>query len=79
MSTNNSNLPAEAPAKAGPPDPPTGGLSSGKEVGPAPRSFSEVGPAPASGHEVGFVVKAQDYLLYLEGLPSDKIDDIIVS
>lgn len=28
--------------------------------------------------EVGFVVKAQDYLIYLEGLPSVKIDDIII-
>lgn len=29
--------------------------------------------------EVGFVVKAQDYLIYLEGLPSVKIEDIIIS
>lgn len=29
--------------------------------------------------EVGFVVSAQDYLLYLEGLPSVRINDIIVS
>ncbi|OGG32435.1 hypothetical protein A3I51_02600 [Candidatus Gottesmanbacteria bacterium RIFCSPLOWO2_02_FULL_38_8] len=29
--------------------------------------------------EVGFVVKAQDYLFYLEGLPSVRIEDIIIS
>jgi F-type H+-transporting ATPase subunit alpha len=29
--------------------------------------------------EVGFVVRAQDYLLYLEGLPTAKINDVIVS
>lgn len=29
--------------------------------------------------EVGFVVSAQDYLLYIEGLPSAKVNDIIVS
>lgn len=34
---------------------------------------------PRSVREVGFVVKSQDYLLYLEGLPSVKIDDIIIS
>src|SRR3989344_3729067 len=46
------------------------------------KSSKEVGPSPAiptQSPEVGFVVKAQDYLLYLEGLPSVKIDDIIVS
>lgn len=29
--------------------------------------------------EVGFVVSAQDYLLYIEGLPSVRVNDIIVS
>src|SRR3989338_8433511 len=29
--------------------------------------------------EFGFVVKAQDYLLYLEGLPAVKINDIVNS
>ncbi|KKS95492.1 MAG: ATP synthase F1 subunit alpha, F-type H+-transporting ATPase subunit alpha [Candidatus Gottesmanbacteria bacterium GW2011_GWA2_43_14] len=29
--------------------------------------------------EVGFVVKAQDYLVYLEGLPAVKIEDIVIS
>lgn len=29
--------------------------------------------------EVAFVVKAQDYLLYLEGLPTAKIDDVIIT
>ena len=45
---------------------------SSKEVELAPQ-------IPIQSGEVGFIVKAQDYLLYLEGLPSVKIDDIIVS
>lgn len=30
-------------------------------------------------HEVGFVISAQDYLVYLEGLPSARINDIITT
>ena len=40
-----------------------------------PKNSSKMSPAV----EVGFVVKAQDYLFYLEGLPSVRIEDIIIS
>ncbi|OGG05547.1 hypothetical protein A3D05_06425 [Candidatus Gottesmanbacteria bacterium RIFCSPHIGHO2_02_FULL_40_24] len=47
---------------------------------PVPQTDKTAAPAPPkSSLEVGFVVKAQDYLLYLEGLPSVKIEDIIKS
>src|SRR3989344_4065195 len=52
----------------------------------APAPVPAPAPAPAQTQtasrdtsEVGFVVKAQDYLLYLEGLPSVQIQDIISS
>ena len=51
---------------------PTGANPNGS--GPAPQNTSGT-----DRREVGFVVKAQDYLIYLEGLPSIKIDDIILS
>lgn len=31
------------------------------------------------GHEIGFLTASQDYLLYLEGLPSARVNDIIIS
>src|SRR3989344_4830062 len=54
---------------------PPASSSSGK---PAPSAtptvnISSAPVAVAPEKEVGFVVKAQDYLLYLEGLPSVKI------
>jgi len=36
-------------------------------------------PIKATKHEIGFIVTAQDYLLYLEGLPSVKVNDILIS
>lgn len=41
---------------------------------------SQVNPdLKESKHEVGFVVSAQDYLLYLEGLPSVHVNDVLIS
>lgn len=31
------------------------------------------------GHEIGFLTASQDYLLYIEGLPSARVNDVIVS
>ncbi|OGG02457.1 hypothetical protein A2W14_06135, partial [Candidatus Gottesmanbacteria bacterium RBG_16_37_8] len=54
--------------------------SSPQQSAPPPPPTSSVPAASLTpSKEVGFVVKAQDYLLYLEGLPSVKIEDIILS
>lgn len=34
---------------------------------------------PENQKEVGYVIKAQDYLLYVEGLPSVRVNDILVT
>src|SRR3972149_7637091 len=34
---------------------------------------------PSSKREVGFVVSIQDYLIHIEGLPSAKMNDIVVT
>lgn len=50
------------------------------DTAPITKSVPASPSSPLSeNREVGFVVKAQDYLIYLEGLPSVKIDDIIES
>ncbi len=36
-------------------------------------------PQTQSGKEVGFVIKSQDYLIYVAGLPSAKIHDVVDS
>jgi F-type H+-transporting ATPase subunit alpha len=41
-------------------------------------TFSETQPMPGQIQEVGYVTRAQDYLMHLEGLPSAKVNDIII-